>query len=381
MSLTDFKLRELALSYVSRTDGCKYYHLTKVGCREKKLSVATIQAVDKLKKHTVEEIESCINDKIEQIRIVMEQVKTIYPDLEPAIYPGMAEAIYPGFQSLLADPDDRKDLFEVTSPNIMGNANCIFGMVYFNELHLQDDGNYTVRYFPLSEKIRLCKCEKFYDQPRLPRCSAVAVSEDILLTAGHCVECDADDNCMEEIKEKMKQFAFVRGYGIACDNDMDANYKRILTFKEEDIFRPVEVLHRVNSANQDFMLLRLNKKIEPNKVTNEFDLSVPRKDLAYYMIGHPSRLPMKITTNGRWKGVQDTHTFTTTLDAFRGNSGSPVFNADDHRLSGILLGGEQDYYKNAVLDGYQSCVCFSEKCKGEKVQKIASIKPYIDRYK
>ncbi len=54
-------------------------------------------------------------------------------------------------------------------------------------------------------------------------------------------------------------------------------------------------------------------------------------------IGHPMGLPKKITRNGLVMGKIGDHYLTTTLDAVKGNSGGPVFNADTGALIGLIV--------------------------------------------
>ena len=59
-----------------------------------------------------------------------------------------------------------------------------------------------------------------------------------------------------------------------------------------------------------------------------------------YIIGHPFGLPMKVAGNARVESIDDNY-FRASLDAFRGNSGSPVFRADTHAAIGIYVRGER----------------------------------------
>ena len=60
------------------------------------------------------------------------------------------------------------------------------------------------------------------------------------------------------------------------------------------------------------------------------------------MLGHPSGLPMKYTGGAKAFEIEDNY-FTTNLDSFGGNSGSPVFNAKTLEVEGILVRGDVDY--------------------------------------
>lgn len=58
------------------------------------------------------------------------------------------------------------------------------------------------------------------------------------------------------------------------------------------------------------------------------------------MLGHPSGLPMKWTTSAEVKeNVEQKDYFKADLDAFSGNSGSPIFSDETHQVIGMLVEG------------------------------------------
>ena len=59
--------------------------------------------------------------------------------------------------------------------------------------------------------------------------------------------------------------------------------------------------------------------------------------------GHPSGLPRKITANASVTDNESRTRFTTNLDSFGGNSGSPIFASPSNLLIGILVEGRPDY--------------------------------------
>ncbi len=96
-----------------------------------------------------------------------------------------------------------------------------------------------------------------------------------------------------------------------------------------------------------------------------------------YMIGHPLGVAKKFTPNGFVLTTKDAETFTTTLDAFRGNSGSPVFDTVTHDLVGILKGGEDDFTMDQQTDflkprTYRLTEIINGLYDGEKVQRIST---------
>jgi hypothetical protein len=60
------------------------------------------------------------------------------------------------------------------------------------------------------------------------------------------------------------------------------------------------------------------------------------------MLGHPTGLPIKITTNGKIKGLEKNR-YVSNLDAFGGNSGPAVIDSKTGEVIGILAAGQEDY--------------------------------------
>ena len=97
------------------------------------------------------------------------------------------------------------------------------------------------------------------------------------------------------------------------------------------------------SAGTAYALVRLDRA-----VTGRRPLEIARRDivtpgLPVYLLGHPSGLPRKITGNASGTDNQSTTRFTTNLDSFGGNSGSPIFASPSNLLIGILVEGRTDY--------------------------------------
>jgi len=77
-------------------------------------------------------------------------------------------------------------------------------------------------------------------------------------------------------------------------------------------------------------------------VTGQRGMSrIGRDDIGFgtevYMIGHPSGLPQKVAVNASVRSLEGAAYFYTSLDAFQGNSGSPVFDRNTGEVIGILV--------------------------------------------
>jgi hypothetical protein len=64
---------------------------------------------------------------------------------------------------------------------------------------------------------------------------------------------------------------------------------------------------------------------------------------AVHIIGHPSGIPAKYAPGATVRDNTPTTFFRANLDAFGGNSGSPVFDSATHEVEGLLVRGATDY--------------------------------------
>jgi len=251
---------------------------------------------------------------------------------------GAAFAQIGGSPKVVYGEDDRKDVFEVTDEQQLALAGSVFCIVPASLLQDNGDGTYTAITSDYTVGNRpACPGEPFADQPTWPSCSGVLVGDDIVATAGHCFTRASE----------IANFRYVFGFELLSP----ATPETVLD--ESQVYRPVEVIGRelAQSGFDDWAVLRLDREVTaPGAVPVPVRRTgtVPEGTLVG-MIGYPWGLPKKIAFGANTvvkNNVPSTH-FEANVDAFGGNSGSPVFNQVTGELEGLLVRGNQDF----VIDG------------------------------
>ena len=214
-------------------------------------------------------------------------------------------------------------------------------------------GGISFRQQTLVDTRNVCSSEPFANEYSLAECTGFLVGDDTLVTAGHCVVNQSD--CADHVWV----FDYIQGHDSAS---------------RPTIFGCMAVLAQSRNILDDYAVIKLDHKVEGRKpltlrTSGEIDTAA---DLL--VIGHPLGLPLKITDEGSVRSVEkDKNFFTAELDTYGGNSGAPVINLATLQVEGVLIRGDHDFEMRADLSCQQSKVCPSGTCRGETVQKAASI--------
>jgi V8-like Glu-specific endopeptidase len=220
-------------------------------------------------------------------------------------------------------------------------------------------GLVTERYGPF---FGLCTSERFYDQPAAPFCTVFLVKKNIVVTAGHCLR--SQGLCTEGDAD-ISQFRVLFGFRKLADGTVKTE------FAAGDLYSVAEVISHKCTASEDWAILRLDRDVTGvSPLTIRQSGQIPNKE-DVYVVGHPQGLPLKFADGAFVRSNQDPLFFTSNLDTYRGNSGSPVFSLNTHEIEGILVRGGQDF--ELVFNGdtqcYQSVVVPDEGGQGESVTR------------
>ncbi|HOI41481.1 MAG TPA: serine protease [Elusimicrobiales bacterium] len=235
----------------------------------------------------------------------------------------------------------------------------------------------------IRDKFNLGEEERYGDQPFGSFCSSFLAGEDLVVTAAHCFT----EYAPEDTNISYKDTVFVFGYAVPRAGVFPTEVPAVNVFAFKEL-----VSARYDKNGADYAVIRLNRKVPAER----FPLAVnrgaaPAPGARLFTIGYPSGMPVKIAGGAGIRRVHaDKGFFVTDLDAFKGNSGSPVFNADTMMIEGVLTRGGTDYihtesdgtvyYDPRRPGGYspgETYVLGQDEGRGEDVTLIGRLKDFL----
>lgn len=256
------------------------------------------------------------------------------PDLAPRLVSFTASP-EPGAAKTISGEDDRRDIYAVQDSRIREWADSTCALVDASQLVDLGGGEFKLRThaytlsfaingFPIS--LEPCDGEPFAGQPVAANCTGFVIGDDLIATAGHCVD---DAFNLDDVR-------FIFGFRML--NASEANTR----FSADRIYSAVEVIAGSNELRaDDFAIVRVDR---PITAPGAVPLPLRQVDAVPVgarvgVIGHPLGLPAKATFGASMVtgNDPDSQFFVTDIDAFGGNSGSPVFNADSGIVEGVLV--------------------------------------------
>jgi hypothetical protein len=274
---------------------------------------------------------------------------------EEQVFVGPLEA------SVVYGSDDRIEVYAHPDEGLAQVAReSIVAVIPTGRMELQFDGSYALLTQSLSTSDRnVCEDEQFANQPLAAVCSGVLIADDLVLTAGHCVDvrrCDA--------------FNYVFNYRMEAPDFL-------ASIEESDVYSCRRIVIDVEPSSRrdvtpDFAIVELDRPVTPDHVPARIRPATPLEvGDPIAMIGSGSGLPMKIDSGGEVVEAPGDH-YVANLDAFEGHSGSATFD-DEDRLAGILVAGRVPDYVPDPVAGCNRVNTFDDSEAGEGVQRVAPI--------
>ena len=205
----------------------------------------------------------------------------------------------------------------------------------------------------------LCSDEKFSQQKSVSyACTGFLVGEDLLVTAGHC------STNGEEVRNSSENYCV--SYTWMFDFRHTTNTDRV---PQKNVYNCKEIIYAIEASeagrHYDFALIRLDRKVTGRKPL-KISQSKIRKGDPVKMFGHPMGMPMKVTKNAKVISRVEGISIKTNLDAFAGNSGSPVLNKRNEVIGILVAGNPNDStYRDKEMgcDRYNHCDENGGNCK------------------
>ena len=233
-----------------------------------------------------------------------------------------------GVNSVVYGQDDRQDYHAQPDEQLRDlTRSSIVAMIPPNALDMSNSQDVQVRASSLQEAFGLCSGERFATQPTAASCSGTLIDDDLVMTAGHCVESGCDG------------FRYVFNYYYETSAGL-------ATITAEDVYQCKQVAAMRYDEGGDWAIVQLDRPATPRHqpVAQPAESGALSARQSVTIIGCGSGLPFKIDTGGFVVDPRAStlDAFTATTDAFGGNSGSGVFNTD-REVVGILVAGATDY--------------------------------------
>lgn len=286
-------------------------------------------------------------------------------------------ASFASTQKVIYGPiDNRIEVIDFPNAEFREKAKSVAAMVEKRDLiaDTESDGEYWFFQRNAGRSYRLCPGERFREQVMLANCSGFLIDQDTLITAGHCV---VD-------QEQCESSYWVFDYVLGTERVKEKNVftcKKLLAHSLEDKY----------SSFKDYAVIKLDRP------TGREGLEIRKRGRPFLgtpliTIGHPIGLPMKITDGatvrlgsllGLLRPLKNTlrkrYFFLSNIDAYGGNSGSPVLNGDTGLVEGLLSEGAEDFEWVVQAEGRAGCrqtrnVKILKEGSQEKVFRITKIK-------
>lgn len=289
---------------------------------------------------------------------------------------------------IIYDEDNRLDIAEVTNNTIKNISKSVAARVHRWSYDFQDEEKKGNIYFYEPPKLsdpwgaNVCSDEKFAQQPVISDCTGFLVGEDLLVTAGHCMAYEGEE-VKNKVNDQCDEFQWLFDYDI--DGQTDLNLQDV---KNEKLYRCKKVVYAKLDDDHDYAIIQLDRKVKDRAPLKIRTKGKVEKNDPLYVIGHPSGLPKKYSPGAKVLSSRSKFYFSTNLDTFGGNSGSPVFNAKTNEVEGILVRGKTDYIESNK-DGetcmrVNKCNAQGKRCHendheidGEQVSRISFLLKYI----
>lgn len=264
-------------------------------------------------------------------------------------------------QKVIYGQDNRQDIYEVNDCDILDNSNGVAAL-FFSSSFISDGSDSLILVSGMyGIRNSLCESERYYEQPSAAFCTGFLIDNpklsngtNYVATAGHCID-----------GMNINNLRVVFGFKYSSENNVKVKYHK------DEVYSIEKIVTTEHNQFRDYALIKINKVL-PKKQSVDVQRFSERITDEVYVLGHPAGIPQKLATQAT---VQDIYTefFSSNLDTYGGNSGSPVFDRVNHKVVGILVRGETDFIQAFEQNCRVSKICQISNCAGEDVNFIDPI--------
>ncbi len=223
------------------------------------------------------------------------------------------------------------------------------------------NSDYMDEYRLLSKRVNFCAGEPLNHQRRIAKCSGFLISDDLLVTAAHCIRDQYD----------------CEGNSWLFDFDRQVAERGVIA--KNKVYHCKEVVYATKDrvTGVDFAIVRLARRVEDRMPMHLAQNPVDAQE--YLMaIGYPLGTSVKLSINGHIRNNSNPYYFRATLDTFHGNSGAPVLGQNSGSVIGLLVRGESDLERDEVQNCLRVKRCADSGCRGEDVVRIKMVVDKLD---
>ena len=259
------------------------------------------------------------------------------------------------FPEVIYGDDNRRDLYELGTGKSQLKNWARSTAIISSQSKVKDSSLFGFKKLitkSLESAQNVCQDEPFAQQPIGGWCTGFLVKDDIMVTAGHCIQ--SESRCATA--------AIIFDYSYT-DGSEELNYA-----KEKNIYSCKRIISQEYDSPRglDYAIIQLDRKVKgrtPLKLRTKGKVS---SYASLTVIGHPTGLPTKVAEGAYVRENNNSDYFVSNTDTYGGNSGSPIFSSNG-LVEGVLVRGEQDFVQRGGCN--VSYRCAMDECRGEDVTR------------
>jgi len=198
-------------------------------------------------------------------------------------------------------------------------------------------------FLEVDEGVKLCD-SYFYANEPIPHTNILGsgyfLEHDKIVTAAHVL------NRAYELGTRPENLIFIRAHhAFGQSTTIEVNWDRVYSFDQDNILENSQMIYGADTGDIAWVKVKPlydlsggNGKVYPREL-NGVSHKVPQTNGHIYALGHGLGIPMKLSFGGTITGhYKDSIMSKCHLNILPGSSGSPVFDAQSHKLIGVVAG-------------------------------------------